>query len=163
MKEHLKNNILEVLINGITEPEEFEKKYTFFNQNDFQKRFKNLLAFSCLLGAIGEKYSDINIKEVDYEYILEKYSRCITNEIVSEDEKVKVIKFAKIINKLHEPDTLIGKWEEVFGKNSFHSISTEPNYRNGCLHVLIKQNIFDVYMNNLFNKSRRYKIWRILN
>lgn len=30
MKEHLKNNILEVLINGITEAEEFEKKIYIF-------------------------------------------------------------------------------------------------------------------------------------
>lgn len=153
--------ILKMFEDAIMQIQEEEKKYTFFNKDSFQKKFKNLLAFVCCIGSIKDNFTNIYISEADYSYLYEKYQYYITNKTITEEEKEKVITFSTSLKKLLNPDTLISKWNEAFGKDSFYDISTEPNYRRG-LHKILKERLFDVYMNNLFNKSKRYKIWKLL-
>lgn len=153
--------ILKIFTDTISQIKEDEKNYTFFNKDDFQKRFKNLLAFVCCIGSPKESISEISVREVDYLYFHEKYEYYISNKSITDDEKEKVILFATTIKKIRHPDALISHWNSIFGKDDFFNISIEPNYRVG-LHPVLRERIFNVYMNNLFNKSKRYKIWKLL-
>ncbi len=164
----MENNNIDIIINEFVEAlklaEIEESKYSFFNSNEFQMKFKNLLAFACILGAIGENFSEIKLENdlLNKSYIIEKYCRYIKGDKnISEEEEEKALKFSYSIKKLYKPDGLITKFEDVFGKDSFFTISINSNYRTG-LHALVKQNVFDAYMNNLFKKSRKYKIWKLL-
>lgn len=160
----MKNSNLEEIMKILSEAlNKEEDEYTFFNKDIFQKKFKNLLAFTCILGSIIDKYDDIIIKEVDYEYVYEKYLYYISDKsVITDDEKEKVILFASTVGKVRPPDSLITKWNEVFGDNAFFNISIEPKYRTG-LHAILRERVFNAYMNNLFRKSKRYKIWKLLN
>lgn len=158
----MENTQLEEIFKILSEGLKPEEEYTFFNKDIFQKKFKNLLAFTCLIGAIRDSYEDIVIKKSDYEYLYEKYLYYISDSSsMTDEEKSNVIIFAETVGKVRPPDSLISKWNEVFGNDAFFNISIEPNYRHG-LHVILKERLFDVYMNNLFPKSKRYKIWKLL-
>jgi hypothetical protein len=161
-----KNNIdllIKELAEAYKQAEIEEAKYSFFNDNEFQKRFKTLLAFTCIVGSINENMATFVLKDVDRSYIIEKYHLFIKNHsYIKEDEIEKLFKFIDSIDKLYKPDTLISKWEQAFGEGSFFTISINNHYRTG-LHALIKKQIFDVYMTNLFHDSKKYKIWKILN
>lgn len=132
-------------------------------ENDFEIKFKNLLAFSCIIGSISNNFDNIEIKEVDYNYIFEKYLYYIKSDNkLSKNEQENILEYVNILKKLNKPDILIFKWNECFGKDSFFDISNKPNYKNS-LHTTLRKYVFEAYLDTLLNASRRYKIWKIEN
>ncbi len=151
----------EDLINSALEIEKQENE-EILNSDEFEIKFKNLLAFICILVSVNESVSDIKIKEVDYDYIIEKYIYYIKNgSRISDEEKKHVIEFSTTLKKIFDVDSLISKWEYTFGIDSLFNISSSLNYKKG-LHPILKINIFDKYIEKFLPKSRKYKIWKTL-
>ncbi len=131
------------------------------NKDIFEKRFENLIAFYLIVMNLGK------IKSVDYEYLYEKYSKIILDDIPDVNtfnEKLKndIIIFSKSVKQLVKCDDMISMYENVFGKDSFQNISIYQNHI-GQVHALLRKDVFEPYMEHQLHKSRKYKIWKLLN
>jgi len=132
-------------------------KAIYVDSNIFERKFKNLLAFNLLLAGLTTSHKII-FMDINKDYVLSKYKKYI-NDYNNEN---KIMDYAISVKKLNRADVMINGYESIFGKDSFYDISEEPNYEQG-LHENLRTQIFDVYINNTFPESRKYKIWKLFN
>lgn len=122
-------------------------------------KFKNLLVFILITNTLVDNNT---IKEVEYNYILEKY-KFYVNENCEIEKIINFIieinnNFFNLFNKnTFDPNQIVNTYNKIFGDKSFNNISEEYSYEIG-LHKITRIKLFEPYL-----KSRKFKIWRLLN